>query len=142
DITLCNPPFHESLEKAAEGSLRKVKNLNKGKDSKHDLVLNFAGVEQELSVEGGEIAFLRTMAQESKDFAHQVGWFTSLISKKENVQLMHQSLQKIGANQVRVVEMAQGQKISRFIAWSFFSKAKLDVFLGGESDGDVEANEV
>lgn len=138
DVSMCNPPFHESLEAAAAGSQRKLNNLNKGKKTKpnKELVLNFAGIKQELSYDGGEIAFLNTMAEESKDFAQQVGWFTSLISKKENVSLLHQNLQKLGAKQVRVVEMAQGQKISRFMAWSFFSKADLAEYLSRESISD------
>lgn len=144
DLTMCNPPFHESMQAAQKGSQRKINNLkhssktrNPGiaSSSKPDNtpVLNFAGVEKELCYDGGEIHFLRTMAQESKDFRHQVGWFTSLVSKKENVALTHQCLQKLGANQIRVIEMAQGQKISRFIAWSFFSRAKLQAFFNGEA---------
>lgn len=131
-LTMCNPPFHESLEKAREGSLRKVNNLNKGKAeplSKHSQpVLNFAGTENELCYEGGEIAFLKQMAMESKDFAKQVCWFTSLISKKENVPLLQQQLRKLGATNIRVVEMAQGQKISRFVAWSFLTNLEQKSF--------------
>ena len=131
-LTMCNPPFHESLEKAREGSLRKVNNLNKGKaeplSSNSQPVLNFAGTENELCYEGGEIAFLQQMAIESKDFAKQVCWFTSLVSKKENVPLLQQQLKKLGATNIRVVEMAQGQKISRFVAWSFLTNLEQKSF--------------
>ncbi|CSC14092.1 methyltransferase [Vibrio cholerae] len=32
---------------------------------------------------------------------------------------MKKQLEKLGAQSIHVIEMAQGQKISRFIAWSF-----------------------
>lgn len=124
-LSMCNPPFHESMEKATQGSLRKVHNLSKGKptavqqDGKP--VLNFAGTENELCYQGGEIAFLKLMALESQQFADQVCWFTSLVSKQENVPLLEQELQKLGANQIKVVHMSQGHKMTRFVAWTFLS---------------------
>ncbi|MFM9682985.1 RlmF-related methyltransferase, partial [Streptomyces brasiliscabiei] len=65
DLTLCNPPFHDSPDAAAAGSARKQRNL--GLDSAAPL--NFAGQANELWCEGGEPAFLRRMLAESKDFA-------------------------------------------------------------------------
>jgi len=123
-LTMCNPPFHSSMEQAQMGSARKVANLNKKKNQQTDLnqqqvALNFAGKENELCCAGGEIAFLKQMATESAQFAEQVTWFSSLISKSENVSPIKKLLATLGANQVKVVEMAQGQKVSRFIAWSF-----------------------
>ena len=122
-LTLCNPPFHSSMAEANAGSRRKWKNLNKTSvtDAKNrtEPALNFGGQKAELWCKGGEIAFLTGMVKESVDFGQQVGWFTSLVSKKENVQPLKAMLSKLGVKQVKVVEMAQGQKISRLIAWSF-----------------------
>jgi len=117
-LTMCNPPFHASMEKAHAGSARKVSNLNKGK-APQKVTLNFAGQENELCCAGGEIAFLKQMVIESVDFASQVTWFSSLVSKSENVAPIKKLLTQLGAKQVKVVKMAQGQKISRFIAWQF-----------------------
>ncbi|WP_250657124.1 23S rRNA (adenine(1618)-N(6))-methyltransferase RlmF [Alkalimarinus coralli] len=122
-LTLCNPPFHSSMADATAGSRRKWKNLNK--TSKNDAqnstepALNFGGQKAELWCKGGEIAFLTRMVKESVGYGHQVGWFTSLVSKRENVKPLKAMLRKSGAKQVKVVEMAQGQKISRLIAWTF-----------------------
>ena len=125
-LTMCNPPFHASMEKAQAGSARKVRNLNKGKgsqplakQSQQKVSLNFAGQENELCCAGGEIAFLKQMATESVGFSKQVNWFSSLVSKSENVSPIKKQLAQLGAKQVKVVKMAQGQKVSRFIAWSF-----------------------
>lgn len=117
-LTMCNPPFHASMEKAQTGSKRKVTNLNKGK-SPQKVTLNFAGQENELCCAGGEIAFLKQMVTESVEFKKQVTWFSSLVSKSENVAPIKKLLTQVGAQQVKVVKMAQGQKISRFIAWRF-----------------------
>lgn len=124
-LTVCNPPFHSSMAEAKAGSQRKWKNLNKhslaatSANSRLQPKLNFGGQKAELWCKGGEISFLTLMAKESVDFSHQVGWFTSLVSKGENVKPMKALLNKLGAKQVKVVEMSQGQKISRLIAWRF-----------------------
>lgn len=132
-LTMCNPPFHASQQEADQGSSRKWQNLNKPSQLKSGTgkmpasnspirnppARNFGGQNNELWCDGGEIAFLRKMARESRDFAEQVDWFTSLVSKKENVRPMKMALKKQGAKQIEVVKMAQGQKISRFIAWKF-----------------------
>lgn len=117
-LTLCNPPFHSSMEKAMEGSVRKVNNLNKGRENSR-VELNFAGKENELCCAGGEIVFLKQMVKESVDYALQVGWFTSLVSKSENIAPLKKLLTQVQAKQIEVVNMSQGQKISRLIAWRF-----------------------
>ncbi|ENM5815244.1 23S rRNA (adenine(1618)-N(6))-methyltransferase RlmF [Vibrio mimicus] len=127
-LTTCNPPFHASLAKAQQGTLRKQNNLQanqrkKGRTtvrtSAQTAALNFGGQKAELWCPGGEAAFIGKMAVESQQFAQQVLWFTTLISKGDNVRGMKKQLEKLGAQSIQVIEMAQGQKISRFIAWSF-----------------------
>ncbi|HCH1180866.1 TPA: 23S rRNA (adenine(1618)-N(6))-methyltransferase RlmF [Vibrio parahaemolyticus] len=133
EVTTCNPPFHRSAEDAAMGSQRKLDNLKanqrkKGVKPQNSPVkqgkptLNFGGQNAELWCEGGEAAFIRRMANESQAFSSQVLWFTTLISKKDNVRPMRKQLEKLGVKAIRVVEMSQGQKISRFMAWSFMDK--------------------
>ncbi|UIJ42023.1 23S rRNA (adenine(1618)-N(6))-methyltransferase RlmF [Vibrio kanaloae] len=135
DVTICNPPFHGSLEEAEKGSQRKLDNLaaNRAKkagksfkpESKKSYAkqdkptLNFGGQKAELWCPGGEATFIMKMARESQLFATQVLWFTTLISKKDNVDMIRSELGKLRAKQVKVIEMSQGQKVSRFVAWSF-----------------------
>lgn len=131
DITTCNPPFHKSLAEAEQGTQRKLRNLNENRAKRGqshqfakpakdaNTVLNFGGQKAELWCPGGEASFIKNMAFESRDFGAQVLWFTSLLSKKENVRWMRKNLEKAGAAEARVYEMSQGQKISRFIAWTF-----------------------
>lgn len=119
---MCNPPFHASQEEAEQGSKRKIQNLNKGKNaSSKDLKLNFGGRSNELWCEGGEISFVQNMVKESQQFGSQVLWFTSLISKKQNLPAIYSALNQVKAAQVKTIDMAQGNKISRFVAWSFLT---------------------
>lgn len=115
DLTLCNPPFHTSAEQALAGSERKARNL--GQKSAE---LNFAGRSHELWCDGGEAAFIKTMIEESQNYAQQVLWFSSLVSKQENVPALQQQLNKLGA-QHQLLEMQQGNKQSRLLAWSFMN---------------------
>lgn len=117
-LTLCNPPFHGSLAEASKGTQRKLRNL--GKEVKGAPVLNFGGQKAELWCEGGEAAFLANMIAQSQAFAAQCLWFSSLVSKKENLAGAQQALSRVGARQVRIIDMAQGNKVSRILAWSFF----------------------
>ena len=87
-LTLCNPPFHASEEEASKGSERKWKNLGKTPSS----ALNFGGHNNELWCEGGEVQFISNMIKESEDFAEQVLWFTSLVSKKDNIAALEEIL--------------------------------------------------
>jgi len=120
DFTMCNPPFHKSKKDAKEGSLRKIKNLSKGKNSK--VSLNFGGQHNELWCDGGEVAFISKMITESVKYKKNCLWFTSLVSKKENLSSLYKKLKEINPMQIETVEMIQGQKQTRFIAWTFFTK--------------------
>lgn len=116
-VTLCNPPFHASAAEAQAGTQRKWRGLGK----RPPQALNFGGQSNELFCEGGEAAFLTTMISESRQFAKQCVWFTTLVSKAANLPLVYRELKKVQARTVKTVEMAQGQKQSRFVAWSFQS---------------------
>jgi 23S rRNA (adenine1618-N6)-methyltransferase len=116
-LSICNPPFHSSMQEAAEGTDRKWKNL--GQDKKEGIDLNFGGKNSELWCEGGEERFLLRMIEESGRFAKSVQWFTSLVSKKETLAACYRALERLGAKEVRTIEMKQGQKVSRILAWTY-----------------------
>ncbi len=120
DLTVCNPPFHSSKNEAVEANLRKWKNLGKDGDEKNP-GRNFGGMENELWYPGGETAFIKRMIKESSDYSRQVCWFTSLVSKKENLRPLKEHLKSFKIQDHRVVDMSQGQKQSRLIAWTFLS---------------------
>lgn len=116
DATMCNPPFHASLKESLAGTERKWRNLRKDKNRSE---LNFGGKNSELWCEGGELRFVTQMIHESAAFAESVFWFTSLISKKERLPMFYGELEKVKATDIRTIPMAQGQKKSRILAWTF-----------------------
>ncbi len=121
-FTICNPPFHSSAEEAAKSALRKVNTLENKKFDKP--VLNFGGQNAELWCKGGELGFITQMIYESVKYPMQCLWFTTLVSKKDNLKNIYKLLNKVGAVEIKTIDMAQGQKISRIIAWTFLSEAQ------------------
>lgn len=119
-FSMCNPPFHDSKESMIKGNLRKTKNLNKGKAQK--ILLNFSGQQSELWCEGGELAFITNVINESVQYSSQVLWFTCLVSKKDNLYKLTTLLKKVKAVDFKTIDMAQGQKVSRILAWTFVPK--------------------
>jgi 23S rRNA (adenine1618-N6)-methyltransferase len=115
DVSLCNPPFHASAAAAAAGTHRKLRNLAGGKMT--GLRRNFGGNANELWCPGGELAFVRRMIAESAAFARQCRWFTTLVSQRAHLPPIYETLRRAQASEVRTIEMAQGQKKSRIVAW-------------------------
>lgn len=121
DFTLCNPPFHSSAQEAEAGSLRKLRNLGKSTET---VKLNFGGQSNELWCDGGELVFLKRMVAQSRAFSKQCYLFSSLVSKHENIIQLKRTLKNAGARQVMVVNMSQGMKVSRLLAWTFLSDSE------------------
>ena len=118
DVSICNPPFHSSLKEAQKANNRKTKNLGLKKD------LNFGGQHNELWCEGGELKFIRDMIFESRRFKTDCFWFTTLVSKKENLKPIYRTLKKVEATDVKTIEMGQGNKVSRIVCWTFLSSSQ------------------
>jgi 23S rRNA (adenine1618-N6)-methyltransferase len=134
DVSVCNPPFHASQDEALNSNRRKANNLAKHREeqatteldqnNRHKPIsasstLNFGGLGAELWCKGGERAFLKKLIKESQVFSNQCRWFTSLISKSDNVKPAKKWLNKLGATEIREIDMAQGNKITRILAWTF-----------------------
>ena len=120
DVVICNPPFHSSAQEAEAVSIRKLSNL-KNKSIKK-ATLNFGGKSSELWCKGGEKLFVKNMITQSKEFASSCFWFTTLVSKESNLHSINRLLEKVGVADFRTIPMSQGNKKSRFVAWTFLSK--------------------
>jgi 23S rRNA (adenine1618-N6)-methyltransferase len=121
-FTICNPPFHASAEEANKANLRKINSLQNTKTGTP--ALNFNGQNRELWCDGGEIGFITQMIFESVKYPKQVLWFTTLVSKRDNLSSIYKTLNKVNAVEIKTIEMAQGQKTSRIIAWTFMTKSQ------------------
>ncbi|KDN56122.1 23S rRNA (adenine(1618)-N(6))-methyltransferase RlmF [Flavobacterium seoulense] len=122
-FTICNPPFHKSADEASKGSLRKINNLEKTKVTKP--VLNFGGQSSELWCEGGELGFITQIIYESAKYPMQCLWFTTLVSKQSHLKSLYKTLNKVNVGKIKTIDMAQGQKTSRILAWTFLTETQL-----------------
>ncbi|MFK5854758.1 MAG: 23S rRNA (adenine(1618)-N(6))-methyltransferase RlmF [Bacteroidota bacterium] len=120
DVTICNPPFHASAAKAEAVTIRKLSNLKKKTITK--ATLNFGGQNSELWCNGGERRFIKDMILQSKQVASSCFWFTTLVSKESNLKSYYGLLEKVSATEIKTIKMSQGNKSSRLVAWTFFSK--------------------
>lgn len=115
DVVVCNPPFFKNSFDASQKNKRKNENLKITEKEN----LNFGGKSNELWYKGGEEAFVKKMIEESVLYKKQVTWFTSLISQKEHLKNIKRAINKTKPSEVKIIDMQQGNKISRFIAWRF-----------------------
>ena len=120
DLSICNPPFHASQAESQAGSLRKLSNLKSKKVEK--VRLNFGGKSGELWTEGGEKRFILTMIEQSAQFAKSCYWFSTLVSKRSNLKFIYKALKDAKVEVLKTIEMGQGNKISRIVAWTFLTK--------------------
>ncbi len=115
DFTMCNPPFFESAEAANAAAKLKWEKL--GVKTDNSPTLNFGGQANELWTEGGEPAFLRRMIQESTEYGEQVGWFTTLVSKKGYLKIAEQEFQRLGITESQTIGIGRGGKLRRVLCW-------------------------
>ena len=123
DLVMCNPPFHASLDEARAGSTRKWQNLGKAMpDGEKPPVLNFGGQFDELCCAGGEEGFISRMIAESAVISNSCLWFTTLVAKATSLPTVYRALKAAGVQRSQTIEMAQGQKKSRIVAWTFLTE--------------------
>ncbi len=112
--SMCNPPFYNSQEEADQSHKRKLKGLKIKGNAR-----NFGGIQNELWYTGGEKAFIHNYLYQSSLFKTKCHWFTSLVSKKENLKSIYASLNKLKVTQIKTIPMQLGNKITRIVAWTF-----------------------
>ena len=120
DVSICNPPFHSSTEEAKKGTRRKVKNL-KG-ERENNPTLNFSGLNNELIYDGCEHKFIHNMIRESKKFASNCLWFSTLVSKQSNLKGIYNALKEQEVSHFKTIPIGTGNKSSRIVAWTYLNK--------------------
>ncbi|KAL7541500.1 hypothetical protein ACHAXR_011329 [Thalassiosira sp. AJA248-18] len=154
DFAMCNPPFYSSMEAFQSENARKIRGLSKKKsggtnNTKKDRVMpndkeiglstnsrassnNFGGSDSELWCEGGEVAFVKRIISESKRYWDHCLWFSSLVSRSDNLTKIESYLRKNKRSDrrrqrvqaVQRVRMGAGRKSSTILMWSFLSEAE------------------
>jgi 23S rRNA (adenine1618-N6)-methyltransferase len=62
------------------------------------------------------------MIVEIKKYEKNCLWFTTLVSRKDNLATIYKELEKQNPKQIETIDMIQGQKQTRFVAWTFHTK--------------------
>ena len=65
------------------------------------------------------MGFIERLMAESAARPRLCFWFTTLVSKSAHLPRLRRTLARVDPAQVREVEMTQGQKQSRILAWTF-----------------------
>lgn len=126
DFTMCNPPFFISKAEAQKANSKKQANLIKNQTATTNF--NFAGNDHELWCDGGELKFIKQLIEESYLFKTSCYWFSTLISKKEYVKAIELKLKEYQPTEVKIINMSQGQKSSRIMAWTFLTKKQKNIW--------------
>ena len=123
DFCMCNPPFHASPDEVRTVSQRTWHQLGQPgvKKTVASPKLNFGGADHELWCEGGERGFIKTMIEESKTIPKRVRWFSTLVSKADNLKPLEAVLKKAKVVETAQLPMSQGQKQSRILLWTFLN---------------------
>ncbi|KAG8468058.1 hypothetical protein KFE25_007110 [Diacronema lutheri] len=147
DFVMCNPPFYGSASEFKRENARKLHGLAASARRRGGAATpagagraagvgggatagsdNFGGAESELWCPGGEVAFVGTLAAESRAAADSVLWFSSIVSRAEHVARVRSALASHRASpalggrsvaEVRTVLMGQGGKRTNLVFWSF-----------------------
>ncbi|MEL6658282.1 MAG: RlmF-related methyltransferase, partial [Bacteroidota bacterium] len=68
--------------------------------------------------------------QESSSYPTQCYWYTTLVARDANLKPLEKLLGKVPITEQRVIPMAQGNKTSRILAWTFLSKKQQQAWQG------------
>jgi 23S rRNA A1618 N6-methylase RlmF len=103
DFTMCNPPYFDEDE---------IKHNNPNTICEFD--------EKEVYCKGGEFDFISRMITESESYRTDVKWFTTLVGKKVNLELLYAILKESTIIEEVVKTTFYQGKIARWgLAWKF-----------------------
>ncbi|RCI08986.1 hypothetical protein L249_5016 [Ophiocordyceps polyrhachis-furcata BCC 54312] len=110
DFVMTNPPFYASEAEMLESARRKAR----------PPWTACTGSRTEMVVEGGEVAFVGRMLDESLVLGRRVRWYSAMVGFYASVITLVGRLKAHGIGNYAVVEFAQGPKTRRWaVAWSF-----------------------
>ena len=110
-FSVCNPPYYCSAEEA--------------KDSSHPFKIRISQ-EYEVVTEGGEFLFILKLYNESQHFSKKIIWFTSQVSKFQNLKkilnILRNDLVRKHLQAIRYITLKQGKHDKWVLAWTFYKK--------------------
>lgn len=117
--TVCNPPFYANDELAHTANEKKQSAQRLRSLPHSDGKRTFQGTTSELHYPGGEVAFIRKMIDESKQYATLVKYFTTLVSRSGTLKQLEPILKKQSNCKHQIIPMQHGNKRTRILVWSY-----------------------
>ncbi|CAL7947339.1 unnamed protein product [Xylocopa violacea] len=114
-FTMCNPPFFEM-----EGSSEKVTKRTPPRNAP-------TGNEVELTVQGGERAFVTQMIEESLEIREKVKIYTTMFGRRSNLLFLLKFMKRKNIENATWTEFCQGHTKRWGLAWSFLPKNVIDL---------------
>ena len=110
DFVMTNPPFYESEADLIQSAKKKARPPSSA----------CTGAPVEMVVEGGELAFVGRLLEESLRLRERVQWYTSMFGKLPSLREFIGKLRQKGIDNYAVTEFVQGNKTKRWaVGWSF-----------------------
>lgn len=110
DFTMTNPPFYESEAEMLKSASKKDRPPYSA----------CTGAPVEMVCEGGEVAFVSRVLEESLILKERVQWYTAMFGIVTSLEVMVDKLKERGIDNYAVTEFVQGNKTRRWaLAWSF-----------------------
>ncbi|ORX68754.1 hypothetical protein DL89DRAFT_268528 [Linderina pennispora] len=107
---MCNPPFY-----ADEKERARLENM-KGEAP----ILSTSGKDDEFYTDGGELAFVIGLVDESLVFRNRVRWYTTMVGRKSTlVELRKRLRSEKDVIRIKEHKITLGKTTRQFIAWSF-----------------------
>ncbi|ROW01212.1 hypothetical protein VSDG_02838 [Cytospora chrysosperma] len=112
NFAMTNPPFYESEDEMLQSAAKKSR----------PPLSACTGAPVEMVCEGGEVAFVTRILEESLRLRERVQWYTSMFGMASSLEVMVEKLRERGIDNYAVTEFVQGKKTRRWaISWSFGS---------------------
>jgi 23S rRNA A1618 N6-methylase RlmF len=114
--TMCNPPFFSASSSSAWRQRAPA-----ARAGGRGAMSACAAVEPELFTQGGEVAFMRKIIEESaaSPCSRRVKWFTCMVGIKADLAALKSACYSAGATQLRCTTFYQGQTLRWGLAWTF-----------------------
>ncbi|CCX16689.1 Similar to Putative methyltransferase-like protein C27D7.08c; acc. no. O42662 [Pyronema omphalodes CBS 100304] len=109
DFIMCNPPFYGSFAALEAATAAKTAPPNSA----------CTGSETEMVYEGGEVAFVGRILEESLALRTRVKWYSSLFGLRSSVDIFIGMLKEKGIENYTATEMHLGKTKRWAVAWSF-----------------------
>lgn len=110
DFTMTNPPFYESEAEMLKSAAKKDRPPHSA----------CTGAPVEMVCEGGEVAFVSRVLEESLFLKERVQWYTAMFGMVASLEVMVDKLRERAIDNYAVTEFVQGNKTRRWaLAWSF-----------------------